>query len=53
MDLFQRQDEEGTTAFGLKNHGDVLGVNGAEGGVPGILGEPDTIIALWHWIKSM
>ena len=38
--------EEGSSSTGLHNHSEELGVDSAEGGVPGGLGDPDVVIAL-------
>lgn len=44
--LVERKDEEGSTTAGFHNDGHKLGVNGAEGAVPGDPGHPDVIVAL-------
>ena len=44
--LLQREDDEAAAAAALDDNRQELWVDGAEGGVPGRLGDPDVIVAL-------
>lgn len=44
--LAERQHDEGAAAAGVHNHGDELGIDGAEVAVPGHLGDAHVVEAL-------